>query len=1280
MRRWFALSTWVRYLVMFAAGSVFAAAIWQPQFWAYWRAEAEQEIEAHETRVVQQVRAGQAESRKAAERAVEDKRNRPKPVTITRKYRPPSKYKPPREAMAGRTQVTMGETWGGTLEVNNEPDVIDASSWVPVTTSVSVSALGCSVSVDWDGNDPYLGALVSEERWAAYQRYIVTASAPGDTDTADVYVRVGDLTATTSPPLPTGATTVDNLSVGFQLSTQGIYLKRSRTATSYPTRNTMDWSDLSSIDLWYADDTSTVTVTTTGDVALSATGSLGYTPGQEVEIGTSYILSASITETWFPSANTTYGRISGINWGGTAVSLSNLPVYNPGDPAGIPSADISPWSRIWTTNDALAIVDDSGMAMQRLTALAWWPGQSYTGTLKWSAPKILTLTAVDRMFANPHDQYSPRIEYTSVPITWTSTTENEPTPFTDTINVAEYPTNFEYLYEYQKISGNTVSVRVTDLFRTAQGEDVGGDTEQYNDQLCGIALPPIDATDCISTPWWLSGVGVTHEPALDVNDTEGQAKRASVWLGGAGVETDPADNDKWLVAAGAIAPAVSRSFRSRCFLRWERLAELKNDPTAEHNADWPIMLKANLAIGTTLDDADWWTEPTLEVAGAGSGVNGTYSELNAYGGQQQYEHSGSYVRYDRATSRWIITDATATVYYHCATLEGTWEVDAGTGPAPTVALDWPEEYGYYSCAIEDIYNWANYSYVSLGMYAPFAGTATLSVTYRVPWFADPCYTGFEYRFGEWGEWEYGYSTYTLTWDIELDAGTATYLIDLACNNEGAIPANAYRMQVVQSVTITLPDNATGGDQQFVLNSLELVEDPGEPGRAEPDTHLVARFKPSWSWIDPNWADDGEGVEHTAENWFGFGGFNDGLPVLQVDTGYNTSFGKTGQELGLLYIQFAQHNPFSEATGRIDTAKSLGRWHNELSYQEGFTTTWPSNPAEGAHNQDADDGQVDANLYWWDLQQSDETVDWTDAPLALCTGDHTIAAGVAYDLRFYKYPRGVVHGIKRQTVLGVTTRVRDEADAVEFYGSDDDGATWALLEQPDTDEHGRWKCIPVREKDWVYRVATDGTTREVINREYTLDGVDVVAAFDWEGYLDLDECGVTWLVAVGQGVLRVYWIGAGSSTTRHEVTQPTTVDGHSRPSIAVAAGALYVAATLGSDMVIYRSLDRGETWAQLATDLGDGLTLGTIAWRETGEVMLCGVDTSDDIVLRMASDGYLTRDDLTAGVDEITIAASAAGKRSCVVRQSDGSILAAVEGSGQVDLYRCRDFGTGFAAV
>ena len=221
-------------------------------------------------------------------------------------------------------------------------------------------------------------------------------------------------------------------------------------------------------------------------------------------------------------------------------------------------------------------------------------------------------------------------------------------------------------------------------------------------------------------------------------------------------------------------------------MRMERLQEKRDDPEREHLPDWPIMLKANLGIGVTGDDPDWWEEPIVEVAGAGSSVNGEFAELNSYGGQQQYEHSGTYIRYDRAASRWIITDATDTVYYHCATLEGTWEVDAGTGPAPTVTLDWPQEYGLHSCAIEDVYNWSNYAYLLIGLYAPVDGTVTLAVTYKVPTVADSCYTGFTYRFGDWAEefggWEYSASTFTLTYDIRRPASS---IVDLCCNNEAA---------------------------------------------------------------------------------------------------------------------------------------------------------------------------------------------------------------------------------------------------------------------------------------------------------------------------------------------------------------------------------------------------------------------------------------------------------------------------------------------------------------
>lgn len=1222
----------------------------------------------------------------AAKQAADGKAKKPKPVTFTRKFQPPKAA-----LMAAKTGVTMGEIWNGTLEVNNEPQS-EPPPPSPVTTTVTLSSLGASVSVSWDGEATYAGDVVSEERNEAYWRYVVTASAPDDSDSADIYVHCG-VTTPMINTVPSGAVVVENLSVGVALSVQGVYLKRSRVASPPDDRQIMDFSDLDATDLWYADDTSTVTATVTGDIALSAAGSIGYTPGDEVEIGSSYLLVASITSTYFPAANTTYGRISGIKWGTTAVDLGALPVYNPGDASGIPSADISPWSRIWTTNDALAIVDDSGMALQRLTALSWWPGQSYTGTLKWSAMREVTLTAIDDMFDNDGPAYSPRIEYAGPFLQWDyvgGAWVSSALPFTDTYTAAEFPSNYEYEHEYSLIATGAVTVTVTEDWRDAQGEDVGnavtgGDAVAYNDRLAPLLLLPLTATDCIASPWWTPGIDLTHVASLDLNDTEGQVRRASWWLGGVGVDIDPTDNDKWTVTAGALAPAVSRSWRTRYWLRMERLQEKKNDPEAEHSADWPIMLKANIAIGETLDDSDWWIEPTVSVTGAGtSGVNDDYAENGSAGGQQQYGTGPVYIRYNRALAQWEIIEGGA-VYYTCPTLTGTWVVQDGSSPAPSVGLVQSTEYGIGSMLLEDVYNWANYSYVSLRLDAPRNGTIQVAVDYSVPSVSDPCYTGFAYRFGDdadlFGGWDYTRASFRLTWGVPVVAGDHVYLLDLACNLEGAIPAEAYRIQVVSAVALTLLDNEGETDEDWELVELQLVEDTGETGRAAPAEHLFVRYKPSWSWIDPAWKDDDEQAVHAPENWFGFGGTVDGLPCLQVDAGYDSPFGRTGQEKGLLYIQRSQHNPlYTGPASRLDYAKSLARWYAEVSWQEGFSITYPTPPPqEAAENQDADDDQVDGSFYWWDLRQSDESMDWTDAGVALAVGSWALAAGVPYEIKFHKHPRGIVHGLKRQTVLGVTTRVRDEADAVEFYGSEDGGA-WALLETPDTDQHGSWKSLPVREKDWEYRVGTDGATRTVVNRSYTLDGVDVVAAFNWEGFLDLDESGLTWLVAVGQGALHVYWIGAGADAARHEVTQPTTAAGHSRPSIAVAGGDLLVAATLGSDTVIYRSRNRGETWALVATDLGDGLTLGTIAWRETGEVMLCGVDATDAAVLRMASDGLLTRDDLTPGVDELTIIGSVAGMRTCCVRQSDGSIMAAVEGSGQVALYRCRDFGTGFAAL
>lgn len=563
---------------------------------------------------------------------------------------------------------------------------------------------------------------------------------------------------------------------------------------------------------------------------------------------------------------------------------------------------------------------------------------------------------------------------------------------------------------------------------------------------------------------------------------------------------------------------------------------------------------------------------------------------------------------------------------------------------------------------EDITNWSNYRYVQLGINAARAGTVRVTIAYSVPTVSDPCYTGATYR---WAEFDYSRARYSRSYDVTVAAGANTALIDLVLNREHAPITGAYRMQVVDSIAISLPANPGETDDTWTLTGLALVEDPGEGEREEPGGHTEVRYKRSWAWI--------------GYNWFGFGSVVDGKDALEIDYGYGYGM----QESKLLYIQHAQHNPDSEATTRIDAAKVLGRLSNELGWQEGWTTSWPSGGPEGsAENEDADEDRVDSSLYWWDIKQSTTDLTLANLEVALCCGTYAIAAGVPYDLRFYKYPRGAVHGIAVHP--SYTAVIRDTAGAIDVYATGD-GETGKVATLS-TDEHGRYAHRACYELGTYYRLDGGATITDwlsIVNREYSTAIVEWALRTPAEPYTAVDECGLTWLVAESGGALRVYYLDARETPPRVEVTQPTALTGYSRPSIAVRGGELLVAATetAAGNTILWSSLDRGETWAEVATDLGTGITLGTVAVRPgTGEVILTGIDASDNVVLRMASAVDLPRDDLTAGVDEITITAAAAGARSTCQAHPDGSLIAAVEGTSGVDFFRCRSLGTGFVAV
>lgn len=308
------------------------------------------------------------------------------------------------------------------------------------------------------------------------------------------------------------------------------------------------------------------------------------------------------------------------------------------------------------------------------------------------------------------------------------------------------------------------------------------------------------------------------------------------------------------------------------------------------------------------------------------------------------------------------------------------------------------------------------------------------------------------------------------------------------------------------------------------------------------------------------------------------------------------------------------------------------------------------------------------------------------------GSWTITSGIVYAIRTDK----VVHGRGHGRVSDEDGAIVPDAGLLGIYLWKREAGTvpWTLVEELSGDEHGHWTSTTLSELSrydgttairWQYGTGATAETVTVLGFAYTREWLaeSILTGTPAEPYIDIDECGLTWLVTEATGQLRVYYRDARETPPQIAVTRPTLGAGYERPSIAVRGGQLLVAATetAAGNTVLWSSLDRGETWEAVATDLGTGITLGTIAVRPgTGEVLLTGIDASDNVVLRMASGTDLPRDDLTPGVDEITITAVAAGARSTCQAHPDGSLIAAVEGTSGVDFFRCRTLTTGFAAV
>lgn len=373
------------------------------------------------------------------------------------------------------------------------------------------------------------------------------------------------------------------------------------------------------------------------------------------------------------------------------------------------------------------------------------------------------------------------------------------------------------------------------------------------------------------------------------------------------------------------------------------------------------------------------------------------------------------------------------------------------------------------CDYEDVRDLSSWWYLRIGITSPVAGTIRLRLYYDWWDITDPCYTCFEHRYGSEGEFEAAaVRRPSLSYDVPVVVGANSVLVDLRSNRELIDPINTQAIKHLVEWEMVLPSNVSGADHNWQLTELSAVLDPGQTGRAEPSWHVLLRSVRNWAFCEPT---------GTNEDWFGVGAIVDGGPGLTLNYGWD----RTRYELGMLYIQRAQHCPLNSIQDRIDTAKALSRLATELNWQEGWTATYNS-PEETASNKDADGNYLKAQFNWWDLRQAHE---WSGTSIAcdgaVCVGSVIPLAGIPWDMYVTVYPRGKVAGIARNRRTG--RRLRN-ARRVSVYRRLVGATEWEPIWGGAADEHGFYASAPLLEAHYEYQVSGSQAVTGVANREYS----------------------------------------------------------------------------------------------------------------------------------------------------------------------------------------------------